>query len=342
MQPYFSLILPVYNVEAYLDRCMQSILDQDFSDYEVILVDDGSPDGCPAICDAYARRYGHVRVIHKPNGGLSSARNEGLRAARGKYIWWIDSDDWIEPDSLKILHAASCADAPDAVKFNYYRVDARREKICSNAPEGSCSGEALEKLIRLAFCAAGRFGLSAWMHVYRRAFIEERGLVFLHEKELGSEDYLFNLALFPQAKKLRVVSDALYNYDRREGSITQKYRANLAAKYNVLREKLMDCYKSADLYAKYAGLIHRFYVWHLIAGTCMPYEYEYISAEHTLRDARRNVRRMFAMKEFRQSLKLADRKDLSLKRRIQMGAMGLGFEPLFHYLYVVKPNRKKN
>ena len=103
MEPLISVIVPVYKVELYLRQCVDSLLAQTYSNLEIILVDDGSPDGCPAICDEYARKDSRVRVIHKPNGGLSDARNVGLDAARGEYIGFIDSDDWVMPDMYEYL-----------------------------------------------------------------------------------------------------------------------------------------------------------------------------------------------------------------------------------------------
>lgn len=102
-RPLISIIVPVYKVESYLDRCVQSILDQTYRELEIILVDDGSPDRCGAMCDAYAQLDPRVRVIHKPNGGLASARNAGLAQATGRYIGWVDSDDWADPDMFEYL-----------------------------------------------------------------------------------------------------------------------------------------------------------------------------------------------------------------------------------------------
>jgi len=98
-----SVIVPVYGVEEYLDRCVQSILNQSYKDYELILVDDGSPDRCPEICDKYAERYDHVRVIHKKNGGLSDARNAGVAQAKGDYVTFVDSDDYVAENYLQTL-----------------------------------------------------------------------------------------------------------------------------------------------------------------------------------------------------------------------------------------------
>ena len=101
--PTISVIVPVYRVEKYIRRCVDSILAQSFRDYELILVDDGSPDYSGAICDEYATRDPRIRVIHKENGGLSSARNVGIDAASGEYLFFMDSDDIIHPDTLRIL-----------------------------------------------------------------------------------------------------------------------------------------------------------------------------------------------------------------------------------------------
>ncbi len=98
-----SVIVPVYKVEPYLDRCIQSVVDQTYRNLEIILVDDGSPDNCPAMCDAWAQRDGRIKVIHKANGGLSDARNAGMAAATGEYIAFVDSDDWIAPEMLERL-----------------------------------------------------------------------------------------------------------------------------------------------------------------------------------------------------------------------------------------------
>lgn len=102
--PKISIIVPIYNVERYIHRCIESILNQNFCDFELILVNDGSPDQCGDICDEYALKDNRIKVIHKNNGGLSSARNAGIDIAKGKYIGFIDSDDWIEPDMYEILY----------------------------------------------------------------------------------------------------------------------------------------------------------------------------------------------------------------------------------------------
>ena len=118
--PLFSIIIPVYNVEKYLNKCVDSVLNQTFTDFEVILVDDGSTDNCPAICDSYAEKDKRVKVIHKPNGGLINARKSGLEIADGNYIGFVDSDDWIEPEMYELFANMIKKYSPDMVLSDFY------------------------------------------------------------------------------------------------------------------------------------------------------------------------------------------------------------------------------
>ena len=121
--PKISVIVPVYKVEKYLDRCVKSIIGQTYPDFELILVDDGSPDKCPQMCDEWAKKDKRIRVLHKENGGLSSARNAGLRVARGEYVHFIDSDDWIELDLYEnILNLFKIYTSAQIVQFGSIEV----------------------------------------------------------------------------------------------------------------------------------------------------------------------------------------------------------------------------
>lgn len=125
-----SIIIPVYRVEATLDRCIESVLHQDIDDFEVILIDDGSPDNCPKMCDEWALRDAHIRVIHQPNGGLSAARNAGIDAAQGEYITFVDSDDYISPDTYApLLEDIGTA---DIIEYPVYKRLSLQDKEYSN------------------------------------------------------------------------------------------------------------------------------------------------------------------------------------------------------------------
>jgi glycosyltransferase involved in cell wall biosynthesis len=333
MMPYFSLILPCYNVEKYVARCVQSILNQDFEDYEVILVDDGSTDGTPALCDALAAEHGRIRVIHKENGGLSSARNAGLDVSQGQYIWFIDSDDWIELGALKLLHQVCEADQPDVVKFDYYRVE-ENAKAVRCAPEPALyEGEGLERLRCMAFCEAGRYVLSACCHIYHNEILGKQGLRFVSERQIGSEDYLFELQLLLHAHTLRVIDVPLYCYELRNGSLTQTYKPDLAQRYVKLRNQLKSYYCEQGVLERYDALVERFFLWHLIIGTCITMEYDGVHTGRPMADVRRSTYRLLNMKETQKACMLADRQGLGVKKRILLLAARLRLEPMFYYVF---------
>ena len=114
-----SVIVPVYNVEKYLEKCVESILNQSLKDIEIILVDDGSPDNCPQICDEYATKDSRVKVCHKQNGGLSSARNEGLKHVSGEYYMFVDSDDWLDSETCEVTYNYAKQNDADCLMFSY-------------------------------------------------------------------------------------------------------------------------------------------------------------------------------------------------------------------------------
>lgn len=116
-----SVIVPVYKAEAYLCQCLDSICGQSYRELEIVLVDDGSPDLCGAICDEYAAKDGRITVLHQKNAGISQARNVGLCAAEGEFVLFVDSDDWIEPDTCEVAVAAAKTHKADIVFWNYYR-----------------------------------------------------------------------------------------------------------------------------------------------------------------------------------------------------------------------------
>ena len=122
-KPLLSIIVPVYKVENYLQKCIDSILAQTFTDFELILVEDGSPDGCPALCDAAAAKDARIRVLHQKNGGLSAARNAGLDVARGEWIGFVDSDDYIAPEMYETLYKAVQSTGADLALCDYAAVD---------------------------------------------------------------------------------------------------------------------------------------------------------------------------------------------------------------------------
>ncbi len=340
MAPFFSIILPVYNVKDYVERCVQSVISQGFQDLEIILVNDGSTDGSTEKCDLLAEKYPNTIAIHKENGGLASARNAGMLQASGTYIWFVDADDWIEPDSLAKLHKLAAKETPDMIKFDYIRVEQTAMTVHSNVKPGLYQAQMLEDIRNAAFYATGKFMLSACTHVYRRTFLVENGLQFVSERQVGSEDYLFNLEALARVQRVRVISDPLYNYEQRMGSLTQRYKKNLPQRYEKLYTSLRESYDRFGLLPRYESSLSAFYIWHLLRGTCIPNAY-YEAQDHSLQDGREEIRAFLRSESFRQACKRLDKKAFSAKKRLHIIAMKWKIEPLFYWLYVRKPRLKK-
>ena len=217
-----SFIIPIYNVEKYLPQCVDSILSQTYTDFEVILVDDGSPDSSGKLCDAYAQKDARVRVIHKPNGGLSDARNAGLDAAHGDYVIFVDSDDfWMKNDCLyQIMHVVEQNSECGFIGFNcsYYYEDnqsftkwiAYHENITHPIDKNT----AMHALV-----ASGTMPMSACLKVISKKILQENHLYF--KKGLLSEDIPWFIDLLEGCGKCMFVNQYIYAYrQNRVGSIT--------------------------------------------------------------------------------------------------------------------------
>lgn len=211
--PLISVIVPVYNVEAYLDRCVQSIVDQTYRNLEIILVDDGSPDRCPAMCDAWAVKDSRIRVIHKKNGGLSDARNAGVKASAGTYIGFVDSDDYIAAEMYQLLLERIDSDNSDiaacGVKMIWENSAASQMLTCS----GSCvldRDAAMEAVIRESWLKQ-----PVWYKLYRADMI--RDILFPVGKY--HEDVFWTWRVVARARQISVFDTPCYNYVQRDGSI---------------------------------------------------------------------------------------------------------------------------
>lgn len=227
-----SIIVPVYQVEAHIDECITSILDQTFRDFELILVDDGSLDRCPAICDVYAQKDSRIRVIHQKNQGLSAARNTGLQAAGGDYIGFVDSDDFIEASMYEKLLDNLEREKADISVCGRYKVwgDKKIQEQKSNVYKVMDSAQALALMNTNVL---GYFDVAAWDKIYKRSCF--KGIEFPEGKLC--EDWFVMYKLFFNAHRIVYDSIPLYNYRQRTGSITHGKKVNtmsLAASLEVL------------------------------------------------------------------------------------------------------------
>jgi len=226
---FISLIIPVYNVEQYLRDCLNSVVAQTNSDCEVICVNDGSTDGSLTILKEFQNRYNQITVITQQNKGLSGARNAGILAAKGDYLFFLDSDDWIEPNALKIL--AQKQRGEDLVCFNGRRLfeDGRTEEPDGGIEESQLKG--WEYYCKYALVRRKFHFVCSVLRLYRREYLLENNLLF--EEGIYHEDNLFTPLACYYAQTVKVIPDCLYIYRIRKGSITQS--ANVQRLYDMIR-----------------------------------------------------------------------------------------------------------
>lgn len=231
-----SVIVPVYGVERYLGRCIESLLGQTLRQLEIILVDDGSPDACPQICDRYAREHANVTVIHKRNEGLGMARNTGLLRARGDYVAFVDSDDYIARTGLESLYDIACRHGADTVLGAYARVRGDGSSRRGQNPLGGSvftgSTEILTTVLRGMLGSPVGYPddmyqmMSVWLGIYSRKIICDNDIRFCSERQLISEDLIFDLDYYPHAQRVAISDCDYYYYCENGSSLTTAYRGD--------------------------------------------------------------------------------------------------------------------
>lgn len=232
MEELISIIVPVYNVEKYLHRCIESIQNQLYSNLEIILVDDGSQDQSPRICDDFASRDNRIKVIHKKNGGQGLARNSALDIATGAYVAFIDSDDWISPEHIKNLYEGIKRCSADVAIGSYTAVDTKQsQRVCRTALEERIyeGRDITEKLILpligadVGFHSDVQVNASSSMSLYRMQPIVDHGIRYLDVRQVVGEDLFFNMDVYFRAERIVVVDEVGYFYFENECSTSRKY-----------------------------------------------------------------------------------------------------------------------
>ena len=263
MIPKVSIIVPVYNVEKYLDRCMESLLNQTLKEIEIILVDDGSPDNCPQMCDEYAKKDSRVKVVHKQNAGLGYARNSGLDVASGEYVAFVDSDDFVSLNTYEYCYNLATKERLDVVRFDMDRftdnysissIDADKEPII-------CREVQILKQLSLAFWGNMINGEKKYFAnvsvgsscggIYNRSFLTLNNLIFKSEREYLSEDFEFNYRVFQKVNAVGFTQSRFYHYFKNPQSLTTTVRTDKVDRAidfskKMTQEMLNDGYSSFE------------------------------------------------------------------------------------------------
>ncbi len=221
-----SVIVPVYRAEDYLDQCVRSILLQTFSDFELFLVDDGSPDNCSVMCDAWAQRDSRVRVIHKENGGPMSAVAEGVRSSKGEWLTFVDSDDWVEPTFLITLYEGAIETGADIVQCNLQRVDEFGRKFSETSGEPIVYDRMFIRNVLQEEMAQNRLGAlngSRCNKLYKNVVVKA-AVEMCPQHQMCGEDFLMNFAAVTLSERVAMLdTPSLYHYRYNEASITNSY-----------------------------------------------------------------------------------------------------------------------
>ena len=239
--PEVSIIVPVYKVEPYLHRCVDSILAQTFSDFELILVDDGSPDNCPAICDEYAEKDDRIHVIHQENGGLSAARNAGMAAARGKYYLFCDSDDYVSPYWCEAMYSASVEHHDSFVFCRINSVDEANPHVVTNTINLEKKEYEKSAFIDMHICDAAGY---VWSALFDAAIIQRFSISF--RMDVIIEDLPFCIEYLKHVTSLFYCGDAEYYYVQRNAqTLSRKYHQDgfrkYKEKYAIIQDYIIDC-----------------------------------------------------------------------------------------------------
>ena len=232
-----SIIVPIYNVEKYLNRCMQSLLNQTLKEIEIIMVDDGSPDRCPQMCDEYATKDKRIKVIHKQNGGLGYARNSGMEIATGRYIAFIDSDDYVDVDMMEKLYDVASKRSLQAVFCGTVIIGENNEVVGKHIEEDvytecrsneKCRVLALESVAtRNNYSVGTKHMISVWHSVYDLSFLRQNSITFCSERDFISEDMIFDIDFFSKANRIAFVPESYYYYCYNGTSLSRTFNLNL-------------------------------------------------------------------------------------------------------------------
>lgn len=303
-----SVIIPIYKVEKYLQKCLDSIVNQTYQNLEIILVDDGSPDTCPQICDEYAEKDDRIKVIHKQNEGASIARNFGLDVATGEYVYFLDADDWIDADAIETLVNASGGNL-DCVGFNFIKEYDDLSQIQDSTlwQEAIYEGENYFSILRrsvglvedeLKYLQQMNAFAVIWSKLYKKEIIDKNNIRFVDIKKLGSfEDGLFNIEFFSYATSFRYIDKAMYHYRKNNAlSVAGGYKFDFYEKQKTQLAGIRDLVKIED--EKILKAYHN-----RIAFMAMEYCLNAIKGKGAFKEKRQEIKQIFQDKEYVSALK---------------------------------------
>ncbi len=339
-QPKVSIIVPVYNVEKYLERCVNSLKNQTLADIEIILVDDSSTDSSLEICNKMATDDSRIKVLHKVNEGAGKARNEALKVATGEYIGFVDSDDFVEKEMFEVLYKKAQKYSSDLVMSGVLFVDGnmfseKGECIRKTYFDKDTHFETEESLKKLRMgivgatpddCDDSKYGMSIWKNLFRKEIITEKNITFQSEREMLSEDALFMIDYISCIKKATGINEAFYNYCRNEDSISKSYKKDRFEKSLVFVNEVEKRFQKDIKPQEYRVYIDRF--WQAMCRVLCSQEIMYARDNNIkYKDLRKRLKAICTHSLTLQALKSYPIGKLSLKQRVF--AYGMKYKQYF-------------
>lgn len=308
MNDLISVIVPIYKVEKYLNTCIDSIINQTYKNLEIILVDDGSPDNCPKICDEYAKKDARIKVIHSENRGVSSARNIGLDNVSGKWVVFIDADDWVDENYIYLL-LNQIDESVDIICCGYKRVNGNNiEKV--NDDNKTIIYDNIKFIEKLLNVQNG-YGF-VHTKLIRKSLINN---IRFDQNLKVSEDALFNMELARNTKQIKVINKAIYNYRITSESTVKKYDEGYVEKYYKAMQMCYDyIHNNFENNSEMILNINNFIVYHVML---IAVNYCY-NPENPNKNKRKLLKDICKIELFNEAIKKSNYEDLSLSRKIML------------------------
>lgn len=288
-----SVIVPVYNVEKYLDKCVQSLINQTLSELEIILVDDKSPDNCPQMCDEWAQKDTRIKVVHKTqNEGLGMACNTGIEVATGEYVAFCDSDDWVDAEMYETMYNMAAKHQAQAVYTGLKRIDEKGDITLFPHPTETRfykGRDAVDELMLNIIASEPsdpverHIAMSAKVVLYSRELIDRYHIRFESERKIISEDLFFNLDNLTHAERVVVLPNRFYYYFCNNQSLTKAVRKDRFEQNLVMRDELKKRYSSYIMHPDFLNRVNRLFIGYARTDVVLLCKYNSISIKERIK-----------------------------------------------------------
>lgn len=341
IEELISIVLPIYNVEKYLNRCIKSVVNQSYRNLEIILVDDGSPDQCPQLCEEWAKKDNRIKVVHKENAGLGMARNTGIENATGEYICFFDSDDYVALDAVEKAYAQIKKYNAELVLFGFCNMDSDgKTKKCTipQTEKEFYDGTSVQTYVLPNLIAPNpetgektNLWMSAWACMYSMKAIRRADWRFVSERQYISEDVYSLLHLYKGIQSVAILSDALYFYCENGISLTHTYRKDRCEKNKYCYDACQEVCNKLGYNQDVKDRLGFQYVSNIIGALKI-----IVRADNDISKRKKNLEDIITDKHFQTVIQSMDIRKESIARRILIEAMRKKLINIVYHLVLLK------